>query len=45
MAVHHLEVVAGDPAGGAEPCLPGMVALDDLEGRDDHAWRWVAWSG
>jgi hypothetical protein len=45
MTVHRLEVVAGDPAGGAEPCLPGIVALDGLEGREDHAWHWVARSG
>lgn len=45
MGVHHLEVVADDRVVGARPCLLDMVALDDLEGREDHAWYWVAWPG
>ena len=45
MAVHHSEVVADDRAVGAQPYLLDMAAPDDLEGREDHAWYWVAWPG
>jgi len=38
MVVHHSAFAAGDRAG-ARPCLPEMVALDDLEGQGDQLSR------
>lgn len=37
MAVHHLEVDAGNRARGARACPLNIVALDGLKGQKDQA--------